>query len=200
MRNISAPAAIPQKGFPEVEGLESYVSFIAKAGGEKRFPRKIVIDVSNGSSGPVFQRLAEVLGMDAVMLNAEPGRHVSEPRSESPEGRSPMCRPRRSGETRRRIRRDPGRRRRQDPLRGRNRPGDRELLPLLPGVRGAARAAARARQSCTISSLPVSFPRGSRSWGESDRLEGGVYIPLRPDGGGARSCSGPRPRVTCTSR
>jgi phosphomannomutase len=69
---ISAPPVIPQKSFPGVEGLERYVSFIAKAGGKKRFSRRIVIDVSNGSSGPEFNRLAEVMGIDAVILNAGP--------------------------------------------------------------------------------------------------------------------------------
>ena len=69
---ITAPAAIPQKTFPEVDGLEKYVRFVAAAGGEKRVSRRIVIDISNGSSGPVFTRLAEVMGVDAVILNAEP--------------------------------------------------------------------------------------------------------------------------------
>jgi phosphomannomutase len=69
---ISAPATIPQKSFPEVDGLERYVSFVAEAAGKKHFTRRIVIDVSNGSSGPEFKRLAEVMGIDAAILNATP--------------------------------------------------------------------------------------------------------------------------------
>jgi len=70
--SIAAPSAIPERSFPDVEGLNKYVSFIAEAGGKKRLSRKIVIDISNGSSGPVFKRLAEVMGIDARILNADP--------------------------------------------------------------------------------------------------------------------------------
>jgi len=69
---ISAPSAIPQKSFPTVDGLDRYVNFVAEAGGKKHASRKIVIDISNGSSGPVFKRLAKVMGIDAAILNAEP--------------------------------------------------------------------------------------------------------------------------------
>ena len=72
VEGITAPASIPRKGFPEADGLQKYTSFVSAAAGGKRLGKKIVIDVSNGSSGPVFRRLAEVMGMEAVILNAEP--------------------------------------------------------------------------------------------------------------------------------
>ena len=43
---IAAPPTIPERSFPEIDGLDRYVSFIAKAGGKKRLSRKIVIDIS----------------------------------------------------------------------------------------------------------------------------------------------------------
>jgi phosphomannomutase len=69
---IPAPSAIAQQAVRRVEGLDSYVAFVAKASGGKTLGARIVIDVSNGSAGPVFRRLAETLGMDAVVLNSEP--------------------------------------------------------------------------------------------------------------------------------
>jgi phosphomannomutase len=69
---ISAPAPIPQRSFPGVDGLEKYAGFVAAAAGGQRLGKKIVIDVSNGSSGAVFRRLADLMGMDALLLNAEP--------------------------------------------------------------------------------------------------------------------------------
>ena len=69
---IAAPASIPQKSFPESDGLAKYAGFVAAAAGGTRLGKKVVIDVSNGSSGPVFRRLAEVMGMDAVLLNVDP--------------------------------------------------------------------------------------------------------------------------------
>jgi phosphomannomutase len=69
---ITAPPVIPQRDIPRIDGLDSYVKFVAAAGGGAHLPGRIVIDVSNGSSGPVFRRLAEVMGMDARLLNAEP--------------------------------------------------------------------------------------------------------------------------------
>jgi phosphomannomutase len=69
---IAAPSTIPQIQFPEVESLESYVSYVAAAGAGKHLPGGIVIDISNGSSGPVFRRLAEVMGIKARILNATP--------------------------------------------------------------------------------------------------------------------------------
>jgi phosphomannomutase len=72
LAGISAPASIPQRSFPVVDGLEKYAAFVAAAAGGARLSRKIVIDASNGSSGRVFSRLAELMGMDAVLLNGEP--------------------------------------------------------------------------------------------------------------------------------
>jgi phosphomannomutase len=72
VEGMSAPVSIPQRSFPHADGLQKYAGFVAAAAGGKRFGKKIVIDVSNGSSGPVFRRLAEVMGLDAVLLNAEP--------------------------------------------------------------------------------------------------------------------------------
>jgi phosphomannomutase len=69
---ISAPIPIPHRSFPEADGLEKYAGFVAAAAGGKRLRKKVVIDVSNGSSGSVFRRLAEVMGMDALLLNADP--------------------------------------------------------------------------------------------------------------------------------
>jgi phosphomannomutase len=69
---ITAPATLPQRRFPEVDDLQKYAAFVAAAAGGKKIEKKIVIDISNGSSGRVFRRLAEVMGMDAVLLNAEP--------------------------------------------------------------------------------------------------------------------------------
>ncbi|MGA2378310.1 MAG: phosphomannomutase/phosphoglucomutase [Spirochaetia bacterium] len=69
---ITAPSTIPQRSFPQADGLERYVSFVAAAGGGKHLSRRIVIDISNGSSGPVFRRLAEVMGIDVRLLNADP--------------------------------------------------------------------------------------------------------------------------------
>ncbi len=69
---IPAPSAIAPQTMGQVEGLDRYVGFVAKASAGKKLGAKIVIDASNGSSGPVFRRLAETLGVDAVILNAEP--------------------------------------------------------------------------------------------------------------------------------
>ena len=41
-------------------------------GTPKKLNGGIVIDVSNGSSGMVFRRLVDVLGMDALILNEDP--------------------------------------------------------------------------------------------------------------------------------
>ena len=69
---IPAPASIPARSFPEIDGLDAYVRFVAAAGRGRRLSKKIVIDASNGSSGPVFTRLADVMGLDAVLLNTKP--------------------------------------------------------------------------------------------------------------------------------
>ena len=70
--SIAAPASVPSRDFTEIDGLEAYVKFVAAAGGGKTLRKKIVIDASNGSSGAVFRRLAQVAGLDAVLLNTDP--------------------------------------------------------------------------------------------------------------------------------
>jgi phosphomannomutase len=69
---IDAPAAIPPRDFPEVDGLEDYARFVAAAGGGKLPALPVVIDVSNGSAGKVFRRVTELLGVDAIILNENP--------------------------------------------------------------------------------------------------------------------------------
>jgi phosphomannomutase len=69
---ITAPAAIPQRSFPEIDGLERYVRFVAGTETGKTSGARIVIDISNGSAGRVFRRLAEVMGVDALILNGNP--------------------------------------------------------------------------------------------------------------------------------
>lgn len=58
--------------FEEGERIDAYIDFLEEVAGKERLARKVVIDVGNGSSGRVFQRLAERLGLAAVLLNAEP--------------------------------------------------------------------------------------------------------------------------------
>ena len=72
VQKIDAPATIATVDFPEVDGLESYVQFVAAAGGEKPLPSRVVIDISNGSAGRVFRRLTELRGVDAILLNEKP--------------------------------------------------------------------------------------------------------------------------------
>jgi phosphomannomutase len=69
---IPAPSAISKPTIQHVEGLDRYVTFVAKASRGKKLGAKIVIDASCGAAGPVFRRLAELLGVDAVMLNEKP--------------------------------------------------------------------------------------------------------------------------------
>ncbi len=72
LSGISAPVAIPEVKIPEIDGLERYAAFVAKAGGGRPLGTRIVIDVSNGSAGRVFKRLSELLGVEARILNADP--------------------------------------------------------------------------------------------------------------------------------
>ena len=72
MDGISAPAVLPAAKFKEIDGLDAYVRFVAGAGKGAKPSAGIVIDVSNGSSGRVFRRLAEVMGVDALILNEQP--------------------------------------------------------------------------------------------------------------------------------
>lgn len=78
---IPAPGRVPQRAFPEVDGVDEYVAFVAdNAAGGRRLParavqqpaQRVVIDVSNGSAGRVFARLADRLGIEAVILNGDP--------------------------------------------------------------------------------------------------------------------------------
>ncbi|HET6451552.1 MAG TPA: hypothetical protein VFI08_09580, partial [Spirochaetia bacterium] len=69
---ITAPAAIPSRTFPTTDGLEKYAQFVAGSASGRKLSRKIVIDASNGSSGPELRRLVQVMGQDAVLLNMEP--------------------------------------------------------------------------------------------------------------------------------
>ena len=69
---ISAPASIPRRAFAEADCLETYVAFVAGAASGRKLGKKVVIDTSNGSSGSELRRLAEVLGLDAVLLNTDP--------------------------------------------------------------------------------------------------------------------------------
>lgn len=69
---IEAPATLPRKGFPEIDGLERYVRFVAGAGEKTPLRTRVVIDVSNGSAGRVFRRMSEALAIDALILNEQP--------------------------------------------------------------------------------------------------------------------------------
>jgi phosphomannomutase len=72
VEGIAAPARIPAASFEETDGLEKYVRFVAGAGKGAKPRAGIVIDVSNGSSGRVFRRLTEVMGVEALILNEQP--------------------------------------------------------------------------------------------------------------------------------
>jgi phosphomannomutase len=70
---IAAPDRVPDRPFPVVDGIDEYVAFVAGNAGQGRaLAGSVVIDVSNGSAGRVFSRLVERLGVEAVILNAEP--------------------------------------------------------------------------------------------------------------------------------
>ena len=62
----------PGGQFEEGERIDAYIDFLKEVAGKERLPGRVVIDVGNGSSGRVFRRLAERLGLDAVLLNEEP--------------------------------------------------------------------------------------------------------------------------------
>jgi phosphomannomutase len=64
---------VPDRAFPEIDGIGEYVAFVAgNAGQGRKLAGRVVIDISNGSAGRVFSRLVERLGVEAVILNAEP--------------------------------------------------------------------------------------------------------------------------------
>jgi phosphomannomutase len=70
---IPAPDRVPERKFPEIDSLDGYVTFVAdNAAQDRRLTGRVVVDVSNGSAGRVFSRLVERLGVEAVILNAEP--------------------------------------------------------------------------------------------------------------------------------
>jgi len=70
---IPAPERVPERPFPEIDGVDEYVGFVAgHATSGRKLPGRVVIDVSNGSAGRVFRRLVDRLGCDATILNAEP--------------------------------------------------------------------------------------------------------------------------------
>lgn len=70
---VADPAQVPDRPFPEIDGLDEYVAFVVdRAGSTARPAGRVVIDVSNGSAGRVFARLADRLGVEAVILNGEP--------------------------------------------------------------------------------------------------------------------------------
>jgi phosphomannomutase len=72
LETLSAPERLPLKKFPESESLEEYTEFVAGAARGEKLKARVVIDASNGSAGKVFQRLADRLGIDATLLNADP--------------------------------------------------------------------------------------------------------------------------------
>jgi phosphomannomutase len=67
-----APRAAQRAAFPEIDGLDAYADFVASRARGAAFDGRIVIDASNGSAGLVFRRVAQRLGVEAVLLNAEP--------------------------------------------------------------------------------------------------------------------------------
>jgi phosphomannomutase len=72
VQTIAAPPSIPSPIFVEIDMLEQYASFVAGTAPAKKLPGGVVIDVSNGSSGKVFRRLSEIIGVDAEILNEQP--------------------------------------------------------------------------------------------------------------------------------
>jgi phosphomannomutase len=69
---IPAPERLVPHTFPEFDSLEEYTEFVAGAARGEKMKARVVIDASNGSGGKVFQRLADRLGIDATLLNANP--------------------------------------------------------------------------------------------------------------------------------
>jgi phosphomannomutase len=67
-----APRASDRVAFPEIDGLDAYADFVASRSAGERLGGRIVIDASNGSAGRVFRRVAERLGVEAVILNEKP--------------------------------------------------------------------------------------------------------------------------------
>jgi len=72
LSGIPAPPALPPRSFRTIDGLSRYVDFVARAAGGRKLTTKIVVDASSGSSGPVFRKLTEALGVEALILNEKP--------------------------------------------------------------------------------------------------------------------------------
>jgi phosphomannomutase len=71
--DVAAPARVPERPFPRIDSLEEYVDFVVEeAAGGRALAGRVVVDIANGSAGRVFARLAERLGIEAILLNAEP--------------------------------------------------------------------------------------------------------------------------------
>jgi phosphomannomutase len=78
---IPSPEWVPERPLPQIDGVDEYVAFVVENAGQGRRTagravqqpaQSVVIDVANGSAGRVFSRLVERLGVEAVILNAEP--------------------------------------------------------------------------------------------------------------------------------
>ena len=69
---LDSPSTIPAVHFPTIDGLDAYIRFVAGSDAGKRMGTRIVIDVSNGAAGKVFGALSKSMGVDALILNAEP--------------------------------------------------------------------------------------------------------------------------------
>jgi phosphomannomutase len=76
---IASPDQVPLRAFPETDSVDEYVAFVADSAARgRKLAGRAVIDVSSGSAGRVFARLAARLGVEAVILNGEPdGRFPS---------------------------------------------------------------------------------------------------------------------------
>jgi len=58
--------------FFEDNNTSSYIDFLASTWGKQTCDKKIIIDISNGSAGSVFRDLADRLGLQITLINAEP--------------------------------------------------------------------------------------------------------------------------------
>ena len=61
--------------FSEADKIDEYIDFVAgplAALKGERLPFKVLIDPGNGSSGRVFRRLSEKLGLDSIIINERP--------------------------------------------------------------------------------------------------------------------------------
>lgn len=58
--------------FTETDKIDEYIDFVGDALGGEKISLKAVIDTGNGSSGRVFRKLCEKIGLDAVIMNERP--------------------------------------------------------------------------------------------------------------------------------